>query len=433
MKRTFIAFLLFFTISTELFSQGNWQTIPFTPSSIRFDDMNFSNDSTGYISQFSEVYQTTDRGENWYLISLLDSFTNYYVRSVEFINDTVGFSGLLESNFGLSGNLYKTMDGGFTWSLLQNMQIQPSDGICGMAHYGNSLVAVGTWSYPAWFYRTNDQGSSWFKKDLSALASGLVDCYMFNSDTILVSGIADSLNQYRATILKSFDGGNTWQRVYLAPATNQSSYCWKMFFRPNGLGISSIEGGPAIIARTTDNGNTWTTISVYNNTNSDLGGIGLLNDTLGWVTDQHSSGTWETHNGGLNWNAVTSDVISGDRMVVIDSVTALMAGLSIYKYQIGLVGINEQELTKKNIHDLFIYPNPSAELVTIEAIAETNTYGLLDILNENGGLVQHIARQPFRKGKNSFTVNIENLPAGNYKLLWRNNERFIIRSLTVIK
>ena len=127
MKRTFIAFLLFFTISTELFSQGNWQTIPFTPSSIRYDDMNFSNDSTGYISQFSEVYQTTDRGENWYLISLLDSFTNYYVRSVEFINDTVGFSGLLESNFGLSGNLYKTMDGGFTWSLLQNMQIQPSN------------------------------------------------------------------------------------------------------------------------------------------------------------------------------------------------------------------------------------------------------------------------------------------------------------------
>ena len=55
MKRTFIAFLLFFTISTELFSQGNWQTIPFTPSSIRYDDMNFSNDSTGYISQFSDV------------------------------------------------------------------------------------------------------------------------------------------------------------------------------------------------------------------------------------------------------------------------------------------------------------------------------------------------------------------------------------------
>ena len=425
--------LFLFIVSTKIFSQGNWQTIPFAPMNNRFDDMNFCNDSTGYISQFSEVYQTTDRGENWYMISLIDSFNNYYVRSIEFINDSVGFAGLLESNFGLSGNLYKTKDGGFTWSLLQNMQIQPSDGICGMAHYGNTLIAVGTWSYPAWFYRTNNQGSTWNKKDLSSLASGLVDCYMFNSDTILVSGIADSFNQYRATILKTFDGGKTWQRVYLAPATSQNSYCWKMFFRPNGLGISSIEGGPAIIARTTDYGNTWTTVTVYNNNNSDLGGIGLLNDTLGWVSDQHTSGTWETHDGGLNWNAVTSDVFSGNRMVVIDSVTALMAGLSIYKYQLGVVGINENEVPKRTIHEMLIYPNPTAHSITIEAIAETNTYGLLDLLDDHGGLIQHITRQPFRKGKNTFTVIIENLPAGNYKLLWRNNERFIIRSLTVIK
>src|SRR6185436_8233923 len=159
------------------------------------------------------------------------------------------------------------------------------DGICGIAHFGNILVAVGTYSQQAWFYRSDDFGASWTIVDLTLLASGLVDCYMVNSDTILISGIAEAANQNKATILKSVDGGATWQRVYLAPAPN--SYCWKMFFRPNGLGLASIADGPPVVARTTDFGTTWITQTVYTATNSALGAIGLLNDTLGWVTDQY--------------------------------------------------------------------------------------------------------------------------------------------------
>ena len=196
--------LLTVCTATNVSAQGSWSSLPFAPTGGRYDDMSFANDSTGFVSQNSEVYRTTDRGEHWSLISLLDSSNQYYVRSIEFINDTIGFAGLLSSASPLIGNLYKTIDGGVSWSLLQNMQIQSNDGICGMAHYGNSLIAVGTWSGAAWFYRSNDFGLSWTKLNLFAFASGLVDCYMLNSDTILVSGTADAANQYGATILKSY-------------------------------------------------------------------------------------------------------------------------------------------------------------------------------------------------------------------------------------
>jgi photosystem II stability/assembly factor-like uncharacterized protein len=433
--KIFLLLVLFACVSINGISQS-WNAVPNAPVTSRFDDMNFVNDSTGFISQDGVVYKTSDKGDHWNLISHLDSTTNaVYPRSIEFMNDSIGFVGLTSSSVSLIGNVYKTTDGGYSWALLQNMQIQPNDGICGMAHYGSSLVAVGTFYGPAWFYRTNDFGVSWTKVDLSSLASGLVDCYMVNNDTLLVSGVADSANQYRATILKSFDGGLTWQRVYLSP-NNVLSYCWKMFFRPNGLGLASVEEGPEIVARTSDFGTTWTTQSVSSSLNSDLGGIGLLNDTLGWVASQFSIAAYETHDGGLTWVSIVPPTVikKGDRMVVLDSATALICGLSIYKYSLGVTGIqNPSAVNQKKIHELLVYPNPANKMISIDAIAGTNTFGLLDILDEKGSLVQHITRQYFKKGKNSFTVDIKNLTIGNYKLLWRNNELFLTRTFVVVK
>jgi photosystem II stability/assembly factor-like uncharacterized protein len=430
MIRSFLLLLLL-AVALDTYSQGTWQTLPSVPPYGRFDDMYFINDSTGFIAQESMVFKTSDRGSSWNLISFLDS--NYsYVRSIEFINDSVGFAGLLYSSSPLSGNLFKTTNGGHSWTLLQNMQIQPHDGICGMAHLGNTLIAVGTFAGPAWFYRSDDLGLTWKKVDLSAFASGLVDCFMINSSTILVSGIADSAYKQKATILRSEDGGETWIRVYLAP--NPTSYCWKMFIRPNGVGIASVEFGKPIIARTTNFGTSWQTEHVYSSPSSDLGGIGLLNDTLGWVMDQHDFGTWETHDGGLTWGSVNSPVKSGDRMVILDSVTALVAGGSVYRYQYGVVTSSSPFPTSayKKIHELTISPNPSNDKINIDAMAGTNTFGLLDILNAGGSIVQHITRQPFKKGNNFFTVDIKNLADGNYQLLWRTNELFLTKSFEVI-
>jgi photosystem II stability/assembly factor-like uncharacterized protein len=433
MKKNYLLLIFLSGFAVQGMAQGTWHTVNDAPSGGRYDDMYFTNPSTGYISQNSKVYKTRDGGVHWQLLSRLSS-NSYYVRSIEFMTDKIGFAGLLYSANPLSGNLFKTNDGGKTWTLLTNMQIKSTDGICGMGHYGNRLCCVGTWSQPAWFYRTDDYGATWTKVNMSAYASGLVDCYMINKDTILISGIADDANQNRATILKSYDGGNTWTRVYLAP--NNNSYCWKMFFRPSGLGIASVEFGPPIIARTTDWGNTWTTESVYDDNKSDLGGIGLLNDTLGWVCDQSGSGTWETHDSGLKWRSVPSDVKDGDRMVVLDSVKALVTGLTIYQYIYQGNGAKTEIASispGKKIQELNIYPNPANEKLNVEATSQTNTFGIVQILDAKGSLVQQVVRQPFPQGKTSLTVNLENLPAGNYQLLWKTNEMYVAKTFLVVK
>jgi photosystem II stability/assembly factor-like uncharacterized protein len=416
-------------ISTSAFSQ-TWTNVTQAPVNGRYDDMYFINDSVGFISQNSEVYRTTDRGEHWTLLSYLDTVSQY-VRSIEFINDTIGFAGLLVSSSQLTGILYRTIDGGLSWELLQNMPIQPYEGICGMAHYGNRVVGVGTYGTFPWFYRSDDFGDTWVRVPLNSFASGMVDVYMLNNDTILISGISDSASGYKANILKSYDGGNTWQQKYLGPYP--TTYAWKMFFRPSGLGLTSIEFGfPTLVARTTDWGETWTTHQVYNNF-GDIGGIGLLNDTLGWVMDQHSTGTWQTDDGGLTWHQVLSAASSGDRMVQIDSVTMLACGQSVYKYSALTTGTETLSPVTKKIHELNVYPNPANQYINIEAIAGTNTFGLLDIITDDSRPVKRIAQQLYPKGKNNFTVDVSHLAEGSYKVLWRSNETFLVTKFVVTR
>ncbi len=435
MKITVLIVALYLSFSIIGNSQGTWNAIPNAPmGSFRIDDITFVNDSVGFVGFNSRIHKTSDKGNTWNQIALLDSMQNY-VRSIEFINDSVGFAGLLSTTTPLLGNLYKTTDGGYNWSLLQNMQIDSADGICGMAHFGNRLVAVGTYLGPPWFYRSDDLGLTWMKIDLSNLMEGLVDCYMFSTDTIIISGTADSLNQYRASILKSNDGGLTWTRVYI---TNSSylGMCWKMFFRPGGLGIASIESQDSvlIIARTVDYGNNWTTIPVdTTGITRDLGGIGMFNDTLGWVFDQGHYGTWVTWDGALTWNMIISPVDNGDRFIVVDSLTVLTVGSTIYRYNFSPNGINDPVVsTTTSQHSMNIYPNPGNDIITVEAIAVNNTFGILDMFDATGKMAKRITRQSFVKGKNSFQVNIKNLPPGSYSAVWHNNEKRVIKTFTVV-
>ncbi|HNU32963.1 MAG TPA: hypothetical protein PKN75_05165 [Bacteroidia bacterium] len=413
-------------------SQPAWNNIPSAPTNGRFDDISVINDSTAFTGQDGYIYKTTDKGNTWNLISTLDSVGGGYIRSIEFVNDTIGFAGMLYSAAPLLGNTYKTTDGGYTWTLLQNMQIQSSDGICGMAHYGNTLIAVGTYSGPSWLYRTNDFGASWTKTNLGAFASGLVDCYMISNDTILVAGIADAANNFAATILRSVDGGAQWTRVYLAPTPQ--SYCWKIFMRPNGLGLASVQYGSPIVARTTDGGATWFNVTVYNSATSDLGGIGLLNDTLGWVFDQYDFGTWQTTDGGLTWSALpASPVESGDRFEVFDSITALVTGSSVYKYASGTTGVAGVKPLKNKIHSLIVSPNPAQKEISISVNAGQNTFGLLFITDEKGNVIGETQRQPFVKGESKINRNVSKLTAGTYVVHWRTNELFLAEKFTVVK
>lgn len=421
-------------------SQGSWKTItsPSFDASFYGIDASFINDSVGFVASVGGViYKTTDRGETWDSLSHVPGYT----RSMEFINDTIGFVGNLEAMGSSPGSLCRTLDGGISWTMLTNMQMNLYDGICGIATYGNTVVATGTYSIPPWFYRSDDFGASWSKSDLSAQASGLIDCYMYSSDTILITGSADAANNYRGVIFKSVDGGNTWQQVFIS--SRPSTYCWKIFMRPSGKGIASIQtfiNDTLKAAVTNDFGNTWQEVNIApsNPFNLWMAGVCFLNDTLGWISSEYDGPTFQTTNGGLTWDTALV-VRAVNRFVVLDSVTVVAPGNQsafsgvIYKYDQTTTGVEENGSIKKyEPNTLTIYPNPAKNYIDIKAEAAINSFGLMRIVDAKGYTVNEVTRQLFKKGITRLKQKIS-LPPGNYYLLWFTNNMMLSKKFEVIK
>ncbi|MBK8845365.1 MAG: hypothetical protein IPO27_01955 [Bacteroidetes bacterium] len=171
----------------------------------RFEDISFISPTKGWIAQADSIYMTNDGGDTWNIIC--DTIKFGYIRSIEFLDDSVGFVGTLPLGLNTT-NIFRTTDGGLSWKLLDSLP-GPNAGICGMAHYKDMVVAVGSVNTPAQLYISHDRGINWAFHDLSSFSSCLIDCYVFDSLHILVGGAATAANSFKANMLYTDNGGLT--------------------------------------------------------------------------------------------------------------------------------------------------------------------------------------------------------------------------------
>ncbi|HMT28827.1 MAG TPA: T9SS type A sorting domain-containing protein, partial [Bacteroidia bacterium] len=435
-----ISFCVFILMSTYSFSQGSWKLIDSisAPTSAYGIDVSFVNDSVGYFADYlsNRIYRTTNKGESWSNISSIGGT----LRSLEFVNDTIGFLGCLSSSGVNPGAMFRTVNGGVTWTQLTNMQMGLYDGICGIEKFGNTVIATGTYSGPSWFYRSDDFGNSWTRSDLSAISSGLIDCYMYSSDTILITGVSNSTNGYRANILKSTDGGVSWQQVFVA--SKPSTTVWKIFMRPSGKGIASIQSyltDTLKAAITNDFGDTWQEVNVAPPDPNWMAGVCFLNDTLGWISTEYNGPTFETQDGGFTWNPIS--LVNGvNRFVALDSATVIGPGSAagymavVYKYDgnssVGIPEINTVKTDDGN--SLAIFPNPAINSISIEVTSIENTVGILRVVDIKGNVVMNLTKQFFTKGTSKLNQKLD-LPAGHYYLLLLSNNSNIAKPFEVTR
>ena len=209
------AFLCLF-ITVNLVSVAQWSTLNI-PSAGRYDDVFFIDDKTGWAAGGNsyEIYNTTDGGNTW----SLQTNTGKYLRSIEFATPTLGFCGSLDSSF------YKTTDGGKTWTDIAQTINPIPPGICGLsAPTENVIYGCGIWSSPAFVIKSADGGNTWQTFDLSAYASALVEIDFINTDTGYVCGMANPTKD-GGIILYTENGGTTWTVKHKTNVWND--YIWK--------------------------------------------------------------------------------------------------------------------------------------------------------------------------------------------------------------
>ncbi|MFZ1675971.1 MAG: T9SS type A sorting domain-containing protein, partial [Saprospiraceae bacterium] len=345
---------------------------------------------------------------------------SYYFRSVEFLDENTGFAGTLDSV------LLRTNDGGMTWEHVEGLIPNLVQGVCGLSHIGDNVYGVGIWSYPAYFIKSTDRGDSWTYTDLSGYANGLVDCYFLDENIGFVSGINENLG---GVILKTIDGGVTWQMVY---NTNDGyEYIWKLDFVNSNVAYGSVESfaNATTIVKTTDGGDTWQEL-VVSSIPLDIQGIGFANEEKGWVGPR-SSDMWETNDGGITWVPI-GNFSNVNRIFRLQEDLLFASSNYVLKYDNTITGIKNEE-EAKYAHDIVAaVPNPFSNQLDITIRIDKETYAKLDILSIDGKYIAPIAAERLKQGMYNFQINKKitaNLKNGIYIVLLRTNEGFMTKKV----
>lgn len=189
---------------------------------------------------------------------------------------------------GSVGFFAKTTDGGKTWNKLN----------VGVNHSFMSTLMLDTntfYTARIGLYRTNNSGSNFNEiGNLSTLSSTVFNIYFSNNSIGIIT--------HNRGIKKTIDEGRTWVEKYYA-----SPYygIYNLKFTSENIGYGS--GGARFdnfnegqIVKTTDGGETWNRILTTTNINS----ISFISDNIGFYSNDNKE-IFKTTDGGVSWNKIS--------------------------------------------------------------------------------------------------------------------------------
>jgi photosystem II stability/assembly factor-like uncharacterized protein len=207
--------------------------------------VHFTDRNNGWIaSMLNTVFHTTDGGDNWYAQPVPPS-SHYY--DVHFVDPSEGWAA------GSSGKIAHTVDGGETWTL--------QDSGTTYNFYGLHMI---------------DPLTGW-----------------------VVGGREADFSPARRIILKTTDGGNTWNTQLVESYLNPFK---DVYFVDMNHGWAV--GEFSEVVRTTDGGVTWTEQDAPSS--GQLTSVFFLDSLNGWITGA-SGNLLSTRNGGVFWETVDID------------------------------------------------------------------------------------------------------------------------------
>ena len=287
-----------------------WRQLPTEPYQGKQDDIHFVTPDLGwYGNGAGKLYRTANGGEGWEKIW---DRPGTFIRALGFIDARHGFLGNVGTeaypNVTDPHPLYRTADGGRTWTQVQAEGIGAVRGICGIDVLagGRIIHAGGRVGGPGGLLRSRDGGQSWSVVDLGGAAGMILDVKFLSPTTgFLCAATSGDVSQANALILRTRDGGRSWATVYRSARRFEN--VWKMHFPSRRVGYATVqnyEQGATrrVIVKTGDGGATWRELPLVDDARVREFGIGFADERIGWVGTTTSG--FETRDGGLSWASV---------------------------------------------------------------------------------------------------------------------------------
>lgn len=281
LKLFFSKSLIYFTIvlcfETPSFGQ-EWEWLNPLPQGDKILQIHFTNESTGWlVPQSPNLFKTIDGGFTWDHIKI-----NMTFKKISFLNDNlawgIGNSYFANSKYGI----YRTIDGGLTWDeLIPDTTSFYSDIQFVNESQGWVIGLGGLW-------HTNDGGSTWIEQAKGQLHHGSAEYHLSFQDADY--GWAGG---WFGWSIKTADGGKTWTRD-----STMAGYS-KYVFIDSLFGWASSKTRSLAIKRTSDKGDTW-----YK-TPQELFGVVFPFDDQRCLAAA-SDGIYRTVDAGTTWTKISS-------------------------------------------------------------------------------------------------------------------------------
>ncbi len=323
MKTRFLSFtILFFTLNWQ-FSQAQWTSVGSGITATPRVLSNFYpvNENVIWGSAWNpnggaptfEFTRTTDGGQTWLPGTLNGVATSFYDFNFYALDDQTAWIATADELNPISGRIYKTTDGGANWA-------HQSTGFTGFnetpagiwfwnENEGFSFGATCNASYNNQIsvYTTADGGSNWSKvvaPDMPAQLPGEAICIANFGGFFSVAGDHAWFGTSKGRIFRSSDRGHTWQ----VSSTPFSTFIPSVGFRDSLHGIA-LRFDPIGIARSSDGGETWTTVPVSVPTAFRGWEVQYVPSTRStWFIVSSTSNHMVSYDDGNTWEAYSSNI-----------------------------------------------------------------------------------------------------------------------------
>ena len=288
------------TIMKTINGGATWTTLSSGTTQILYS-IYFTDVNTGYVvGGGGSILKTTNRGTTWTEISV---GINADLYSVYFTDANTGYAAGYEYYYGGSGwsldaTIYKTINGGTTWTTLYFGTYSSLASIYFTDVNTGCVVGSG-----GAILRTTNGGTTWTEISVGINAD-LYSVYFTDANTGYAAGY-EYYNGWNGTIYKTINGGTTWTAV--TNGTNNGLY--SIYFPDASTGYAAGEHGT--IMKTINGGNTWTTLS--SGSNYPLYSIYFTDTDIGYAVGGNNSDggiILKTINGGNTWTTLTSGTMT---------------------------------------------------------------------------------------------------------------------------